>query len=390
MATTRAHTEPEVLRWARETAGLSIDVAAHQIKVEPEILAATERGEHRLTLRQVERAADVYSRPIAALFMPAPVDEPDTEMRHRRLPGSPGLPWSPAMRSLTRLVDQRQQDVALLLEQLEEEPEWAEISAKIQKVGSGDIEDLATFIRDALDFSVDAQLQVGWSHQHAALNRWIDGVEGLGVIVTQSSTVELGESRGFVSPTEPVPLVVLNSGEHFIPARIFSLLHELAHLIEELVPRTPAVGTEKWCNSFAGAVTMPKREFIEIFNEERFDSRTVSDAVRRVSRRFVISQSAVALRAGELGLISEAQLQAVMTYLRSANADTAAPEKKNSGSGNFHNTNFSRLGPTLTRLTFGAMDVGQISQLEASRILATKVEHFDQLRERLVSRAEAA
>lgn len=388
MASTRAHTEPEVLRWARETSGLPLVDAASRIGVQPSVLELAERGEHQLTLRQVELAARAYSRPIAALFMPEPIEEPEPSTRHRRLPGSPPLPWSPAMRALTRLIDQRQQDVAAILEQLDEEPQWKYTAKRIKTVASDDVESLALSVRSMMGFSVEEQQAIGWGSQYVALNHWIDAVESLGVVVTQSSTFDLGESRGFVSPAAPVPLVVLNSGERFVPARIFSLLHELGHLIEDLVPRDADVGEERWCNVFAGAITMPREQFLAAYDVEKRSSRELRDAVRGLSRRFVISQTAVALRAGELGLATEFEVDRVIDELRASRVDFDSP--RSGGSGNYHYNNFAKLGPTLTRITFGAMDTGQISQAEASRILATKVENFDQLRDRLASRVVPA
>lgn len=388
MATTRAHTEPSVLKWARESAGIAIADAAHQIGVKPEVLEAAESGRHQLTLRQVEVAARAYSRPIAALFMPEPIKEPSTSVRHRRLPGSPPLPWSPAMRALTRLVDQRQRDVVAMLEQVDEEPEWRRTSVVLKRVGAGDIEKLAQATRKLLHFPVDEQIAIPWGSPYVALNRWIDAVEDLGLIVTQNSTFELGESRGFVSPSEPVPVVVLNSGERFVPARIFSLLHELGHLMEQLFPTTHGVGSEGWCNSFAAAVAMPADTFRRLYASESRHASDVRMAIRAVARHFVISQTATALRAGEVGVITKAQVNETVAHLKASNADFEPPSSRRKG--NYHNNNFARLGPTLTRLTFGALDIGQISQVEASRILATKVEHFDELRDRLAKRVVVA
>jgi transcriptional regulator with XRE-family HTH domain len=66
MATTSAHVTPEVLRWARESIGYELEDAASRIGVKPEELEGAEAGDLMLTLRQAERAANVYDRPLAA------------------------------------------------------------------------------------------------------------------------------------------------------------------------------------------------------------------------------------------------------------------------------------------------------------------------------------
>ena len=94
---TLAHVTPEVLRWARESIGFEVEDAAARIRVPPEKLEGAESGDVLLTLRQAERAADVYDRPLAALFLPEPPEEEPQEAQFRRLPGAPAPPLCPGM-----------------------------------------------------------------------------------------------------------------------------------------------------------------------------------------------------------------------------------------------------------------------------------------------------
>src|SRR5688500_6187938 len=95
-----AYVTPEVPRWDRQSTGDSIPEAAKKIGTQSWRLRAAELGEDLLTLRQAERAADAYERPLAALFLPSPPDEEPQETQSRRLPGSPAPPWPPAMQLL--------------------------------------------------------------------------------------------------------------------------------------------------------------------------------------------------------------------------------------------------------------------------------------------------
>ena len=107
MASTLAHVTPDVLRWARESVGYELDDAAARIHVKPEKLKDAEEGGQKLTLRQAERAASVYERPLAVLFMPEPPTEDEQEAQFRRLPGTPTPPWPPEMNLLARRVRER-------------------------------------------------------------------------------------------------------------------------------------------------------------------------------------------------------------------------------------------------------------------------------------------
>jgi hypothetical protein len=61
-----------------------------------------EAGNELMTLRQAETAADVYDRPLAALFLPAPPEEEPQDVQFRRLPGAPEPPWGPEIWATAR------------------------------------------------------------------------------------------------------------------------------------------------------------------------------------------------------------------------------------------------------------------------------------------------
>ena len=65
---TRVEVKPGLLRWARERAGLSVDVLAARFPKS----GAWERGEARPTLKQLERFAKATFTPIGFLFLEEP------------------------------------------------------------------------------------------------------------------------------------------------------------------------------------------------------------------------------------------------------------------------------------------------------------------------------
>ena len=131
MASPPAHLEPSVLRWARESFGLSLEEAAAKVQTTPGRLALAEGGEGHLTMRQAERAAKTYERPLAALFAPEPPVEEPQEAQFRRLPGAPEPPWPSAMIGLARRVRERQEAAAELLELVDEEPAWPAVHREL-------------------------------------------------------------------------------------------------------------------------------------------------------------------------------------------------------------------------------------------------------------------
>ncbi|WP_320338988.1 helix-turn-helix domain-containing protein [Burkholderia cenocepacia] len=61
--------QPEVLRWARETVGLSIDEVATMLRAAPSEVADWETGAGAPTYAQLEKLAyQVFKRPLAVFF----------------------------------------------------------------------------------------------------------------------------------------------------------------------------------------------------------------------------------------------------------------------------------------------------------------------------------
>ena len=55
----------ELLVWARETAGYSVEDAAARLGIKPEKLDAIEHSAFQPSFSQLKKAADVYKRPVA-------------------------------------------------------------------------------------------------------------------------------------------------------------------------------------------------------------------------------------------------------------------------------------------------------------------------------------
>ena len=85
----KAPVNPDVLRWARESANLTIDEVTIKIKKSPEVIEAWEKGLDCPSYAQLEKLAySVYKRPIAVFFFPNLPKEDDTKKSFRTIPES--------------------------------------------------------------------------------------------------------------------------------------------------------------------------------------------------------------------------------------------------------------------------------------------------------------
>ena len=83
---TEALVEPDVLRWARETAGLSPEEAAHSLQVKDKRIQAWESGQKRPSMPQLRKMATVYKRLLSDFYLPSPPPENPLPHDFRRLP----------------------------------------------------------------------------------------------------------------------------------------------------------------------------------------------------------------------------------------------------------------------------------------------------------------
>lgn len=298
MPTELAPVTPEVLKWARESVGVPVAVAAKRADVSPDRLQKWESGEEEPTVAKLRLLAALYQRPLAVFFLPEPPKEFLTPRDFRRLPGQLDHTWSrPLHKVFRRAVEQREVAVELL----EDEGETPEMT--LPSIGlNDDAETGAVELRDAL--GVTEQEQFSWSRSEDALRGWIEAAESAGVMVLRTSDVDLAEMRG-VSVFEPViPVVVVNALDSN-RGQVFSLLHELVHLTlregglcDTLEPASGGARTvEAFCNAVAAAVLMPRSHFlaedvVAPTGHREWDDETLES----LSRRYGASPEAVLRR----------------------------------------------------------------------------------------------
>lgn len=365
---TSAHVTPEVLRWARESIGYKIEDAAQRIGVHADQLARAEQGEVLLTLRQAEKAAAAYARPLAALFLPEPPSEEPQDAQFRRLPDAPEPPWPPEMAVLTRQVRQRQDAADELHDLLEEPPRWQEVVGLLSTSDSHQLPDIA---RQLLGIDFDEQTSWRDSTGYKPLRGWIDAVERLGILVMQNGDLPLEMMRGFASTHDSVPAIVINTQDD-ARARAFTILHELGHLILAARDEETDSWTEVWCNDFAGAVLIPGRSLEAALAATA--SRDLLAIVDELGLTFGLTPLATTVRLARTGLISQSDADQVVERIK------ARPARRTAGRGDYYRTQISRLGPSFVRLVLYALDSQALTYPAAASLLRVKVNNFDRLR----------
>ena len=385
-----APVNPKVLAWARNESGYDIDSAASKLRMKPERLAEWEKenGKELPSLRQAERLAKVYHRPLPILFLNEPPPVVPFASEFRRLPGVRPGDESPELRLALRTLRRRREIALELMDENDEQPFSFKLSARLRE----DAEVVGQRLRETLGITISEQRS--WSDEYEAWRIWRDRTEGLNILVFQIPYVSLRQMRGISLFREPLPVVGVNSKDHPL-ARIFTLIHEITHLMllvsgDEKTASDEKRKTSEWnelerfTDSVAAATLMPRDVILadQDVAGHKGQEPWNSDEVLHLARRYRVSQVAFMTRLATLNRVS----WVFYSKWRSAweKKWENRPKPKQTGGPSRTETILSRVGPTYASLVMDSLARDFITPLAASDALDLKVHHFDSLKSALM------
>ncbi len=372
----RALVTPEVLAWARREAGLDPEIAAHKLNVKPDRLIRWESGEDRPTIPQLLKLSEVYKRNPAIFYMPEPPHEALAVHDFRRLPGTRAAELSPGLRYEIRLAATRREVLLNVLG-----PHAFETRLPPIRLDDTDPERAAVAIRDHL--GIARAEQKTWHRPDVGFRRWRDAMEGIGVLVFQTTRVDITEMRGFSLVEARLPVILLNGADAHA-GRTFSLLHELCHLILHdgglCLPgddrQAGQADHEAVCNRVAGAALVPAEDLL------------VEPIVRRTTGRENWADEDLAALAREYSVSREVVLRRLLIVERTTErfyrekrrqyaAESAA--RKAGEEGGFvppFRQALNRMGRIYAKGVLESFYEGKISASDLSRYLGLKLKHL--------------
>lgn len=314
---------PEILAWARTTAALEVGDAARKLGLgdsqslsAADKLRALESGDRepsRTILRSMET---LYRRPLLTFYLdrpPAPHTTPADFRSHRHH----HAPQEGArLRALLRDILVRQ---SVLREALLDEDEvaplpfigsrrqadgWEAVLASVQEIIRIDRQELRRRKDPAVGFRLLREQ-----------------VEAAGVFVLLKSDLgnyrtrlETTVFRGFAIADEVAPFIVI-SDQDAVPARSFTLLHEVVHLILGQTGHSDLWAdneVERFCDRVASHFLVTEGELDDAVRGKdlRFDDP--GRDIEQLADLFRVSRSMIAYRARDLGLLSHAQYAAML------------------------------------------------------------------------------
>jgi Zn-dependent peptidase ImmA (M78 family)/transcriptional regulator with XRE-family HTH domain len=385
----KAHITPKVLKWARETAKMTVEDAAGKVHVQVSKIAEWEEGISQPTIRQAEILAKAYRRPFALLFLP---DTPKdfTPLQDFRRKSS--KPLGPASTFIIREIQQKHEWIKALNEE-NGEPKLPFVGKYTLRSNPEEVamDMLQTLGIDPLHYTTDSPVR-----------EWIKKAEANGIFISRTSFIhsrlklDSDELQGFCIADEYAPFVFVNSEDWEAP-QLFTLVHELAHIwiaatgisnnIEpELKNRDKFHPVEIFCNQVTAIALMPASAFT-FFGNQVYNSIT---SVFNSARKMGVSSVAFLYRAYSLNLISPEKYKklkkeadaAFNEYLiREAEKKAKLKErqKEKPGGPDYYMLLVNKNSHQFTRIVMDAFRGGHIPPTQASSLLSTQINNFSKL-----------
>lgn len=291
--------KPELLLWARQSASFTKETAANKLKIKLSKLEDWEKGTSRPTINQLRKIAALYKRPLAVFYLPEAPKDFDALKDFRRFPGTIGFRQPEKLKFEIRLANYRREVALDLMKDLYGKLKDFNHQIKI----TDDPEETGSKIRRILEMDITKQKAL--STDYDAFKYWRSAVEGTGVLVFQSSGIDVSEMRGFSIGKFPLPVIGINSKDS-PRGRIFTLLHELAHImlresgvcdLYETSQRPPeAKRTEIFCNHAAGAALIPKPELLKLVSTVKSIKSWTDNELYDMAKFFKTSKEVVLRR----------------------------------------------------------------------------------------------
>ena len=313
---------PEILRWARESAGLSHSEAAKKLNLStvrgntPEDrLIAFEQGREQPEPPMLKKMAKHYRRPLITFYLERPPRASDYGVDYRKVSGQVSAVQDTYLKILVREVIARQGIVRDLLD--EDDAMEVDFVDTITK-NEGKLRALES-LRKIID-SDSPQKEPIREFKKLRLAAEKSGIFVLlqGDLGSHHSIIETSTFRGFVIADRLAPFIVINRNDTRT-AHSFTLLHEIVHLIlgdtgiSGFDAETRA--EEQFCNDVASEYLLPSASIatVEVFSREVNELLSI---LEKLSADWNVSRLLIAYRLYRIGKIELSLYQQISEIIR--------------------------------------------------------------------------
>jgi len=375
---------PDVLKWAREWRGRTLEEAAKKVQKQPDDIAAWERGVKTPTVKQARALAAFYDRAFLELLLPEPpslpepVSLPDFRMHRQVLP--PSEDWE--FQEIQRWVETQRVNALDLYEEIGESP--PEFPASVFATLNDAPGPVADRARRVLDFPVERQIAINTAEAHKLPNILRGLFESVGILTLKRTDLAKFRVRGICVAEFPLPAIVFT--KEAPAAQAFTLAHEFAHVVLKASGvsgrfERNARTVEQWCNKFAGAFLMPESYVRLLLGPSPLrPAASITDAtLRQHARTLSVSPHAMLVRLVDLGYVHADYYWSV----KRPEFDKQEDEYKGGGRSLYYGSRYrATQGDLFTSLVLEAWGLRRITGHKAGEFMGIKnLSHLEDIRE---------
>jgi Zn-dependent peptidase ImmA (M78 family) len=375
----------EILRWGRETAGLSAAQAVDKLGIGDargvpaiERLAALETGQTEPSRALLVKMMQLYRRPLVTFYMSAPPRKGDRGEDFRNVPDR-HTDSEALVDALVRDIRARQRMVRDILVDDEDTQPLPFIGSMSMRDGVGAV--LASIRRalriDLSEFRARASPDSGFALLRSRVEAAGIFVILMGNLGSHHTAIDVEAFRGFALADDIAPFVVLND-QDAKTAWSFTLIHELAHL---WLGTTGVSGgfadaqIERFCNDVAGGFLLPANELPLLRIDNDTDLATATRQIGAFALERHLSNSMVAYSLLRAGFITDDSWRALASQFRAQwrNSREARREGQRDGEGpSYYVVRRHRLGSALLHFVSRSMAAGALTPTKAGQVLGVK------------------
>jgi Zn-dependent peptidase ImmA (M78 family)/transcriptional regulator with XRE-family HTH domain len=381
---------PDILKWARETAGLTLEDAAAKLNIgeargvpAETRLAAYEAGEREPSRPLLVRMAKQYRRPLLTFYMSQAPRLGERGQDFRTLPPEHSTAQDALVDALIRDVRARQQMVRAALEDEEETVRLPFVASMTMRQG---IDAVLQSIQQTLDLDLEQYRgrhsgdrgPGGFAYLRERAEKVGIYVLLIGNLGSHHTSLDVEVFRGFALADDVAPFIVIND-QDAVTAWAFTLLHELCHIwlgATGVSGATAGTAVEQFCNDVAGRFFLPANEVdgLRDLRDAKFDA--VVARINDFAEVRHISRSMVAYKLYREGII-ERDLWSRLTALyrshwRGAREAQRERNRDHEGGPNYYVVKRHRLGEALVSLARRMLAEGAMSPSKAGKVLGVK------------------
>jgi Zn-dependent peptidase ImmA (M78 family) len=385
---------PDILVWARKTAGLTEEAAIERLGIKDahgvlaiDRLRELEKGDREPSRPMLIKMTKVYRRPLVLFYMSAPPKKGNRGQDFRTLPSDYSASDDALVDALIRNILARQ---GVLRAAMEDEEDVTEIKFVGSLKKSASIEKALALLKQVV--RIDHKVFYNQPNPNKAFSLLRSKIEAAGVFViligdlgSHHTEIDLEIFRGFALADELAPLIIINDHDSHA-AWSFTLLHELTHIFlgqSGISGGRAEQDQEKFCNAVAGEFLLPLDEISKLKIDNYTSPEIAQEEITKFAKRRNLSSSMVAYRLYQYGAIDGSYWKQLSDFFRERwlqvrDSKQADSKEKETGP-SYYQVRRHRVGVNLINLINRMMVSGALTTTKAGQVLGVKAKNVQHL-----------